>query len=73
MNLNNKGEREIVGEQIFINATLPGKLLLYGSSHRSLSNPLSFQTCLLRAFQQEGFMVLSVRSERLDAETRIGS
>lgn len=73
MNLNNKGEREIVGEQIFIKTTLLGKLLLCHSSHRLLPNPLSFQTCLLREFHQEGFMVLSMRSERLDAETWIGS
>lgn len=72
MNLN-KGKREIVSEQIFITTTLLGKLLLCCSFHRLLPNPLSFQTCLLREFQQEGFMVLSMRSERLDAEAQIRS
>lgn len=73
MNFNNKGEREIVSEQIFIETTLLSKLLLCHSSHRLLPNPLSFQTCLLRGFQQGGFMVLPMRSERLDDKTWIGS
>lgn len=63
MNFNNKGEREIVSEQIFIKTALLSKLLLCHSSHRLLPNPLSFQTCLLRGFQQGGFMVLPMRSE----------
>lgn len=73
MNFNNKGEREIVSEQIFIKTAPLSKLLLCHSSHRLLPNPLSFQACLLRGFQQGGFMVLPMRSERMDDKTWIGS
>lgn len=72
MNLNHKGEGEVVGE-IFIKTVLLSKLLLCCGSHRLLSNPLSLQTCLVREFQQAGFTVLSMRSERLDARTSIAS
>lgn len=40
MNLNNKGEKEVISEQIFIKTALLGKLLLCCSSHRLLPNPV---------------------------------
>lgn len=39
MNLNNKGEKEVISEQIFIKMALLGKLLLCCSCHRLLPNP----------------------------------